>query len=172
MAVAWPQQGAVIALAAPLIRQFEGFRSAPYICPAGKPTIGYGTTRYPDGTPVALTDKPCTPAQAEEWLEWSARRLMAALAASGAVTRPPTLHQAAALVCLAYNIGVGCHDGVKGDLADSMLLEKFNTGDIAAAADQFLVWDKAHVNGVLVAVPGLLARRRAEQALFLQADAS
>jgi lysozyme len=30
--------------AACLIKEFEGFRSKPYICPAGKNTIGYGHT--------------------------------------------------------------------------------------------------------------------------------
>jgi len=28
-----------------LIKSFEGFRAIAYICPAGVPTIGYGTTR-------------------------------------------------------------------------------------------------------------------------------
>ena len=32
-----------------MIKSFEGFRSAPYKCPAGIPTIGYGATFYPDG---------------------------------------------------------------------------------------------------------------------------
>ena len=34
----------------------EGFRSAPYRDAVGVPTIGYGTTYYPDGTRVAITD--------------------------------------------------------------------------------------------------------------------
>lgn len=39
-----------------LIKQFEGFRAAPYVCPAGKITIGYGSTMYEDGSAVKLTD--------------------------------------------------------------------------------------------------------------------
>ena len=33
--------------AAMLIREFEGFSSVVYKCPAGVPTIGCGTTRWP-----------------------------------------------------------------------------------------------------------------------------
>ncbi len=32
-----------------LIKAFEGFRAKAYKCPANVPTIGYGTTSYPDG---------------------------------------------------------------------------------------------------------------------------
>lgn len=50
------------------------------------------------------------------------------------------------------------------------MLAKFNAGDSVGAADQFLVWDKAHVGGKVVALAGLDDRRRAERALFLTAD--
>lgn len=39
-----------------LIKKYEGFSSKPYLCPAGLPTIGYGNTRYSDGTKVSLKD--------------------------------------------------------------------------------------------------------------------
>lgn len=39
--------------------------------------------------------------------------------------------------------------------------------DIAGAANQLLRWDKAHVDGELVVVQGLINRRRAERMLFL-----
>ena len=45
-------------LASALCRQFEGFRSKPYLCPAGVPTIGYGSTYYADGRKVTLEDPP------------------------------------------------------------------------------------------------------------------
>ena len=39
----------------------------PYIPTKGDvPTIGFGSTRYEDGTPVKLTDKPITPQRAEQ----------------------------------------------------------------------------------------------------------
>jgi len=43
-----------------MIKSFEGFRSAPYKCPAGIPTIGYGATFYPDGKKVTMADKAIT----------------------------------------------------------------------------------------------------------------
>lgn len=39
----------------------EGWSDKPYIPTAGDvPTIGHGSTRYEDGTPVKMTDKPIT----------------------------------------------------------------------------------------------------------------
>lgn len=63
-----------IAIAAGLCRRFEGLRLKPYMCPAGIPTIGYGSTRYADGKAVTLRDAPITAAQAEELLMATLRR--------------------------------------------------------------------------------------------------
>ena len=57
-----------------------------------------------------------------------------------------------------------------GNLVASTLLRKVNAGDFAGAAEQFLVWDKARVNGVLQPLAGLTRRRRAERALFMGQD--
>ena len=51
-----------------IIAEFEGFRSSPYLCPAGIPTIGYGSTFYEDGRKVQLSDPPITEAQGKEML--------------------------------------------------------------------------------------------------------
>lgn len=48
---------AVVTVAA-LCRRFEGFYAAPYLCPAGVPTIGFGATYYEDGRRVTLRDPP------------------------------------------------------------------------------------------------------------------
>lgn len=46
---------------------FEGFSEQPYIPTKGDvPTIGYGATRYEDGTRVTLADPPITRHRAEE----------------------------------------------------------------------------------------------------------
>jgi len=84
--------------------------------------------------------------------------------------RQPTAHQYAAIISLTYNIGVGCHDGVKGDFADSTLLNHFNAGDIEGAAAQFAAWNKAHEHGKVVVLDGLTKRRAIERALFLTPD--
>lgn len=166
-----PSDADVLALAKPLIKGFEGYSATPYLCAAGVQTIAWGTTRYPSGKPVARTDYPAGIPEdfANVCLVSSMLRVRGDLAKI--LKAVPTVHQAAALLCLTYNIGVGLHDGVKGDFADSTLLDKFNDGDIAAAAEQFLVWNKAHVNGVLTVLPGLTKRREAERVLFLTADA-
>lgn len=50
-----------------LIEKYEGFRAQAYKCPAGLWTVGYGTTVYPDGTPVKKGDT-VTKAKAEAYL--------------------------------------------------------------------------------------------------------
>lgn len=169
MSITWPDRAAIFAVAEPLIARFEHFEPKPYLCPAGVPTIGYGSTRYPDGRKVTLADQPCSEAEARVYLEYAMRRVLADLQACGAITRAPTVNQAAALLSLAYNVGVGVHDGRKGDLADSSLLECFDRGDLAGTAFHFLDWNKARVDGVLQPLAGLTTRRQAERDLFLQA---
>ena len=50
------------------IKRFEGLRLKPYLCSSGKPTIGYGSTFYPNGRRVTLLDIPITEGQAENLL--------------------------------------------------------------------------------------------------------
>ena len=40
-----------------LIKKYEGLRLSSYLCPAGVPTIGYGSTHYPNGKKVMLGEK-------------------------------------------------------------------------------------------------------------------
>ncbi|HFC8542735.1 TPA: lysozyme [Neisseria weaveri] len=47
--------------------QHEGFRSKPYRDSVGVPTIGIGSTVYPDGASVKMTDAPITKKQAIEF---------------------------------------------------------------------------------------------------------
>jgi lysozyme len=148
-----------------LLMRFEGFRPRPYLCPAGRWTIGFGTTKYPDGRKVGPNDPEIDRRTALQFMQASADRVDADLAPL--LTRQPTSRQHAALLSLAYNVGVGAHDGIKGDLADSTLLAKFNAGDMRGAADEFLRWNKAHVDGRITELKGLTLRRQAERELFL-----
>lgn len=158
----WPGDDAVFPVCVPIIKEFEGFRAAPYRDSAGIPTIGYGTIRYPDGLAVAMGDPPVTEAQAGIYL----RDHMAPTAAyiAGRLEHPATLNQAAAMLSLAYNIGTG-------GFGSSSVLRFFNKGNIPDAADAFLMWNKARVNGALTPVQGLTNRRMKERALFLRPDA-
>jgi lysozyme len=47
------------------------------------------------------------------------------------------------------------------------VLRQHLAGNPTAAADAFLMWDKAHVDGGIQVVPGLLNRRQRERELFL-----
>ena len=157
----WPGDDAVFPICMPIIKQFEGYRAAPYLDSVGVATIGYGTTLYPDGAKVTMQDPACTDAEATSWLSWAMSGFSKQIA--GALTRPATLHQAAAMLSLTYNIGAA-------NFKSSTVLRKFNAGDIAGAADAFLMWDKGTVDGQKVVIEGLKNRRTQERAIFLTAD--
>ena len=145
-----------LALAVPLIAEFEGFRERAYPDPGtgGKPwTIGFGSTRDEHGQPI----KPgtvWTRARAEarfrrdvqEFAEHVDRII------DGAPTTP---NQKAAMVSLAYNVG-------PANLATSTLLRLHKVGDYAGAANEFARW-KFAAGKVL---PGLVRRRAAEAKLY------
>lgn len=167
----WPDKDAIFATAEPIIKGAEGLRLTAYLCPAQKWTIGWGCTYHPNGIPISAGDRLKDEAEAEVYLRASENRELDRLERSGALTRSPNINQAGAFLSLAYNVPLGVHDGVKGDLADSSLFACFNAGDDQGAARHFLDWDKAHVRGVLVVLPGLAKRRTTERDLFLKAAA-
>lgn len=140
-----------------LIEVSERFKAKPYQCPAGVWTIGFGSTRYEDGTPVKPTDPAITIERA--------RQLVAATlageyeaAVNRYVTVPLTQGQYDALVDFAYNAGAQ-------NLRTSTLLKKLNAGDYSGASAEFPKW----VNGGGKKLPGLIKRREAERQLFLGA---
>lgn len=142
-----------------LIKSFEGFYSCAYLCPAGIPTIGYGTTTYPEGGRVLLGDV-CTKAKAEIWLEADINRKQNKVAPSlRAIGVELTSNQYSALISLVYNVG----EGVVINNARSMN-KAIRSGDYALMADTFLLYNKAGGKPL----PGLVRRREAERALFLK----
>lgn len=165
--VPWPCDHDVVAAAAGLIKPFEGLKPRAYICPAGKWAIGYGSRRYPDGRAVRKGDGPLTEEKASACLDallavtWQDFRKL--------LIRVPNVHQAGALLSLAYNVGTGAHDGGKGDLAGSDLLDAYNRGDDLRVAWEFRFWNQARIYGKDTALPGLKKRRKAERAFYLQA---
>ena len=138
-----------------IIKKFEGFRAKPYRCPAGVATIGYGSTYYADGKPVKLTDAPITEAQAQELLQATLAKYEACV--NGAVKMPINQNQFDAFVSFTYNLGCGA-------FRKSTMLQLFNTGYAGAAAEQFAKWNR----GGGRVLPGLVARRAAEKALFVK----
>jgi GH24 family phage-related lysozyme (muramidase) len=138
-----------------LIKFFEGFRQDAYQDVVGIWTIGYGTIRYPDGTPVKKGDH-CSLEQAEHYLAHELGKFEDQI--NKLVKVQLNQNQFDALACFCYNVGGGA-------FAKSTLLKKLNAQDYPGAAQQFLVWNKA--GGKPVA--GLTKRRQAESNLFQKA---
>lgn len=144
-----------IAIAASLCRQFEGLYLRPYICPAGYPTIGYGSRWYEDGTPVTMTDRPITRERAESLLQLTLHRdyLPGILTASPVLGEYPKV--LAAMLDFAYNCGVPRYRA-------STLRKRVEDEDWEGAKVQLLKW--VHGGGKIL--PGLVARRVAEGRLL------
>ena len=134
-----------------LVKTFEGFRSEAYKCPAGIWTIGYGHTKNVKPKDV-ITEGRASQLLQDELNEFADK-------VNKLLKIETSQAQFDALVSFAYNSGVA-------SLQSSTLLKKHNTGDFLAAADEFLKWDKAKVNGKLTVLSGLSKRRRHESALY------
>ncbi|MDP9801934.1 lysozyme [Acinetobacter calcoaceticus] len=135
------------------ICNFEGLKLSAYDDGTGVWTIGYGTTRYPNGKRVSEGDR-CSLEQAKTYMQHDLKIFERAVSSS--VTVPLKQHQFDALVSLTYNIGVGA-------FKHSTLLKKLNSGDYKEAANQFDVW----VNAGGKRLQGLVNRRAMEKKLFL-----
>lgn len=137
-----------------LITEFEGFYPKPYLCPANVPTIGFGTTRYPNGEKIKLTDPEITRAQALEYLANDLIQFEKAVDALCIDTI--NQFQFDALVSFAYNLGAT-------NLKNSTLLKKVNANhNDPTISLEFVKWNRA--NGKIL--NGLTRRRRAEAQLY------
>lgn len=136
------------------IAEWEGVRLKAYKCSAGVYTIGIGSTRYEDGSPVragdVLPNEPAayalfrnTVGQYEDVVNRLAKN-------------PLKQNQFDALVSLAYNIGVGAY--AKSTVAKRVA----NDPADPSIRNAFLMWTKA---GGRV-VNGLVRRREAEANLY------
>ncbi len=137
-----------------LLNSSEGCRLTSYQDQRGVWTIGWGSTGPDIGPGMTWTQ-----AQAD----WRRNQQLAGFcSAVDNVTHdvPTTDNQFAAMVDLCYNIGAGAFDG-------STVLQEHRAGQYDNAAAAFLLFDKTHINGVLVEVDGLLHRRQREAALYL-----
>ena len=137
-----------------LIKEFESFKSKPYLCPSQKATIGFGSTYYPDGKKVTLQDKEITEEKAFEILEYIANKDFGSNI-NKVVKVPLNQNQFDALVSFAYNIG-------NWNFNSSTLLRWLNQGNYKEASMQLLRWNKS--KGIVL--NGLTKRRKSEKALF------
>jgi len=138
-----------------IIEQFEGFRPEPYYCPAGVPTIGYGTTHY-EGRPVGIDDNPISRSTAEHFLREQVDKIYGK-AVNHYVRVPITQNQFDALTSFTYNEGTHA-------FKTSHLLRYINEGRFKKASKEFHKWNKGggHV------IKGLATRREQERRLFIK----
>lgn len=130
-----------------LIRQFEGCRLMPYLCPAGVWTCGWGSTG-----PDVFPGRPWTQEYADKRMLDDAHRF-----ALGTLRYCPNLSGPAlcAIADFSYNLGLG-------RLAASTLRRRVNAGDWVGARIELMKW----VRGGGKVLKGLQVRRAAECALL------
>jgi lysozyme len=131
-----------------LTEQFEGCKLRAYRDQKGVWTVGYGHTG-----PEVVAGLTITRDEAEKFLLRDVQT--AATFVNRVVAVQLTQEEFDALVDFVFNLG-------RGAFQSSQLLRELNAGNLAAAATQFDMWDRA--GGAVVA--GLLRRRQAETALF------
>ena len=140
-----------------LIKQFEGCKLTAYKCPAGKWTIGWGSTFYMDGTPVREGDK-ITQADADIMLQkivddfrLQVVRIVPGTLPAGAVD---------ALTSFSYNCGTAA-------LQKSTLLKRIkeNPLNLKEIEGEFNKW----VKGGGKVLPGLVRRRAMEYKMYADA---
>lgn len=139
-----------------LAKEFEGLKLSPYLCPAGVPTIGYGTVWKPDGTKVTLNDPAITKATAELWLITTLEGICISAAKASPVL---TTNENAwgAITDFIYNLGLSRYKA-------STLKKRIDEQDYTAAGNELLRWVRA--GGKVL--PGLVKRRQAERKLMLK----
>jgi lysozyme len=140
-----------------LAKRFEGFhrapksdpsRAHPYICPAGYWTIGYGRLCKPDHPSISQD-------QAEMFLREDLRTALSATLKFCPVLAAEPEGRLAAIVDFTFNLGAG-------RLQTSTLRRRVNQREWVAAGTELGRW----VYGGGRVLPGLVARRSAEQALL------
>lgn len=140
---------AVLAMAIPLVATYEGIRYHAYKDPVGILTVCYGETQNVD------KNRTYTEAECKMQLESRVGEFAGQVQALIAIPQPPS--RIAALTSFAYNAGLG-------NFAQSTLLKKLNAGDAVGACNELPRW--VYAQGVKL--PGLVARRAAEQQLCLR----
>ena len=144
---------AVLALALPLVQAWEGRSLVAYSDIAGVPTICDGETRG-----VKMGDT-ATPIQCDAMTEAAVAEFDMAIQPCLPADLPTETR--AAFVVAAYNIGADA-------FCKSSMARKAVAGDLRAACDALMRWNKARVKGRLQEVRGLTNRRAAERALCLR----
>lgn len=143
-----------------IVMNFEGFRSRPYLCQAGKPTIGYGSRRYKNGRKVSLNDPQITQEAAYDLLLHHMDKC--AEDVRNCLEYDLNDYKFSALVSFVYNIGIT-------NFKTSSVLRMVNkNADNPFLRERFLRWNKVTIDGKKVFSQGLYNRRLAEADLFFK----
>lgn len=132
-----------------LLKEFEGCKLEAYQDLVGVWTIGYGHTGEDVSPYWQITQE-----EADELLRKDLEKFERGV--EKLLKVPVTSNEFSALVCFAYNVGLG-------NLKQSTLLNCINLHNKRQAPNEFLRWNKA--GGI--PVKGLTRRREAERLLFL-----
>jgi lysozyme len=135
-----------------LLKGVEGLRLSAYQDSIGVFTIGYGHIGEDVHPGLQISE-----AQAEAFLRQDLEQFEAGVSDALNKNVSTTDNQYSAMVLLAFNIGLS-------NFVNSKVLREHNAGNHQAAADAFLMWDKA---GGRV-FDGLSRRRQSERDLYLQ----
>lgn len=137
-----------------IITAAEGFASAPYRCPAGIASIGYGSTILLNGRRVKMDSPKVTEAEAKALLRRHLDHVETGILRFVRVALNE--NEFSALCSWTYNLGIG-------RLQSSTLRAKLNRNERLGAANEFPKWRRA---GGRV-LRGLVIRRELERQLFL-----
>lgn len=138
-----------------LVKQQEGCCLTSYNDTGGTPTIGYGHTFH------VYPGQIISQAEANQLLVDDMQNTARWI--NDLVIVDLTQNQFDALCDFVFNEGAG-------NFQKSHLLTLINLGNLTAAAGQFSRWIYSEVDGKEVILEGLVRRRAAEKALFLQDD--
>lgn len=135
-----------------LIKKFEGFFDKAYVCPAGKNSIGFGSTMWMNGKPIKIGEV-ITMDGAEKLMQWELNNKSYAL-------QNLNLNQNQFDSCLSfiYNCGIGAFN--RSTLKKKI---RINPND-PTIRDEFMRW----VNKGSSFEKGLTKRRKAEADLYFK----
>jgi len=141
-----------VAICAACVMSAEGVRTYAYLDPVGIPTICFGETHG-----VKMGDKATMDVCKDMLYE---RLMLVNVGVDKCVHADMSPSRRAAVISFSYNVGVSafCH---------STFARKLNDND-PHACNQLYRWTYAHVAGVKVQLPGLVARRGKEYRLCVE----
>ena len=126
------------------VMKFEGLRTQAYVCGGGRFTLGFGSTRLPDGLPVKMGDT-CTEHEAELMLFCDL--VQALMQVNEEIPNAKTAAQVG-WASFVHNLGIG-------NMTKSRALMYYRDGNMVHAEREFKEWRLAQGK----VMPGLVTRR-------------